>query len=105
MPKQPQPSQPPKTASALDEIVGNNQQRVFDEARAAALKGAYPEHLVLAVKEVIATDAGKRMLNEMTNLYMNRPFQLPGSVEGTGYWRDGQASVIRDLWNMIKINS
>ena len=99
-----QPQQPPKTATALDEIVGQNQARVTKEAMEAALKGAYPEQMVLAFKEVMATDAGKRFLNELTNFYMQKPFDLPGSLEGMGKWRDGQASVLRDLWNMLKIN-
>lgn len=90
----------PHSPSALDEIIQGNMKRAMEEGT----KSLYPEGLVTSLKDVMATDAGKHFLNELTNFYMNRPFCPPGCVEGFGYYRDGQASVLRDLWNMLKTN-
>lgn len=97
-----QPSNP-QPKSALQEIIENNANRVTTETVENAMKSRYPEQLVIAFKDVMATEAGKRFLNELTNFYMQKPFDWPGAPDGQGKWRDGQASVLRDLWNIMNI--
>lgn len=93
----------PQPKSALQEIIEGNQARVTQETMDAAMKGRYPEQLVIAFKDIMATEAGQRFLHELTNFYMQKPFDWPGAPDGQGKWRDGQASVLRDLWNIMKI--
>lgn len=87
--------------SRLDDInkqTLDNMRRVMAEAASQR----YPEELERAIANVFTTPDGEELLLLMQQFYLARPFDVPGSPEGMGKWRDGQASVIRDILHMLE---
>ena len=50
----------------------------------------------------LANPQGLQLLETLTELYNNMPVCPPGSVEGYGFYREGQNSVIARLKNIVK---
>jgi hypothetical protein len=53
------------------------------------------------IAKVFTSAIGKQVLEHLENRYIKSPVCIPGSLEGQGYYREGQNSVIRAFKNAI----
>lgn len=60
------------------------------------------EHLYQRVIAALLDAEGQLLLNTLEDIYIRQPVCPPGAVEGWGYYREGQNSVIFKLVRMIE---
>lgn len=54
------------------------------------------------IASVFKTDDGKKLLSFLDERFIRQPVCNPGQVDGQGYFREGQNSVIRFFQSCIK---
>lgn len=89
-----------KPTSSLDRMV-KDVQKAQAENMQKAFASTFPEHLVMLAKTVLNNPHGRELLAELEKMFIKKPICPPGCVEGYGYWRDGQASVVLTLERLV----
>ena len=53
------------------------------------------------VLRVFKDEDGVKLLNWLKQVYLDQPVAIPGSDSSHAYYREGQNSVVRDIFNRI----